>query len=1344
MGSYNEPTNWWQEETPSYSPPPEPQGSVTVESAPITNYGGGGGQDINQIYEQYLGRGVDPSGAATYAGWAPQDIINAITSSQEYANRGYEGALPQGPSGMVQPAGGADVNALYHQYLGRDVDPSGLASWSGKSADEIIAGITGSQEYANMGGHPAGGYSSPSGALTQQAYADMTPEQVVNDIYKKVLGREADAGASGWIEDIKGGTSALELAQRLQASDEGKAYLAAHPEEAFNAMAGISQQNAPFQKEGGQYGIVEQQYDSAGNPTGSRGFSPVNTDFSKFKYVGSGQTPLGGEGASTATVHQYEDNKGGTITVDDRGNMISYTPSTTWYLEQQAKHPDAIRQGYKGLNYLAIGPLDETIKIQGQEIPVNRQEYVTNEKGQLVVDKSGNLIPMIYDPNTGGSGFENVVNKLVDVGLVVGGGLAGGPLGAAAGATFVGLKNESPTNQILRNAALAAATTYLGGELAGPEVSGAGELAGPTYAELGYTAPTSAVASNVASSAVNPAVSSAVTPALTSASSTTPAWLLAAQKGAIVGGTMGGINALASGQDVLKGVGYGALTGGIGGGAGSYFGSQISPFAGNVLGGALAGTAGAAVTGQDILRGAMYGGGSGALNYGLTQSDIAPDFLRNNPWARGAISGAAFTQLAGGDPLRGAASGALGSYFGNQVNTFANDLYNRNFNQPLPDRYPVIDNEWNGPDAKMYPVKADIGSPIDIRLADNAPISTEQMRGVDTNAPLARMASYTPANDIPIPDIEDIFPVTEGEWNPENAGGVPGYDVPLKVNWTDQSIVPNPDGSVSVVDGSGNVTGTYTGKDAEELRTGVIMHNANNPMVDLSQGDVVIPDSGSQLDRTQQSTFQIPNWDVTRATERGYEFPSLENPAMSVGNEGANAREPFMTNVVDKEGRVTIEMASPEFTANTPALAQPQEMPSITDEDLAIMASEMSAPTNTQEAIAVSESPLVEANATPDEQAVIDTLKDIITSPETTAEEKQQAAEELKQISSAIANKGAETGSEQGALSGVKGGEEGGSDKGVIGGVKGGEDNGVLGGVIGGRGLQPGTGGGYWGEEPNPGEDKVDMEDEETPEEEAPVEEVPIEEVPVEEFPEEDEGGSKSTKPNLPRKPLPIKKPIYGSGIPGYSWNENITGALPHNLTATMLAGAPTQEGRRMLQQLRQLYPQLSTIDPHLLQTLSSRAGSTGGAGGGGGALPSPGYPEQASAKTSFAQSNLPASFNALNASGLQGLGGASNPNIAGFAQGGDVHIPEFKTGTTGHYVQGRGDGQSDEIPAMLANGEYVFDADTVAALGNGSNEAGAKALDKMREAIRKHKRSAPAHKIPPKAKSPLEYLKGK
>ena len=107
---------------------------------------------------------------------------------------------------------------------------------------------------------------------------------------------------------------------------------------------------------------------------------------------------------------------------------------------------------------------------------------------------------------------------------------------------------------------------------------------------------------------------------------------------------------------------------------------------------------------------------------------------------------------------------------------------------------------------------------------------------------------------------------------------------------------------------------------------------------------------------------------------------------------------------------------------------------------------------------------------------------------------------------------------------------------------------------------------------------------------------------------------------------------------------------------------------------------------------------------------------------------------------------------LAQYAKGGKVddepeHVddsnPLFITGKTGHWVQGPGTGQSDSIPARLADGEYVFDADTVAALGDGSNKAGARALDKMRERIRAHKRSAPNHKIPPPAKDPMHYLKG-
>ena len=83
----------------------------------------------------------------------------------------------------------------------------------------------------------------------------------------------------------------------------------------------------------------------------------------------------------------------------------------------------------------------------------------------------------------------------------------------------------------------------------------------------------------------------------------------------------------------------------------------------------------------------------------------------------------------------------------------------------------------------------------------------------------------------------------------------------------------------------------------------------------------------------------------------------------------------------------------------------------------------------------------------------------------------------------------------------------------------------------------------------------------------------------------------------------------------------------------------------------------------------------------------------------------------------------------------------DFRKGSS---VHGPGDGQSDDIPAMLADGEYVIDAETVAQIGNGSTKAGAQALDKFRENIRAHKRSAPVDKIPPKTKALTSYLKGK
>jgi hypothetical protein len=95
---------------------------------------------------------------------------------------------------------------------------------------------------------------------------------------------------------------------------------------------------------------------------------------------------------------------------------------------------------------------------------------------------------------------------------------------------------------------------------------------------------------------------------------------------------------------------------------------------------------------------------------------------------------------------------------------------------------------------------------------------------------------------------------------------------------------------------------------------------------------------------------------------------------------------------------------------------------------------------------------------------------------------------------------------------------------------------------------------------------------------------------------------------------------------------------------------------------------------------------------------------------------------------------GASKP---GMAAGGALNM------VRSYNIGGGADGRSDDVDAVLSDGEYVFDAETVALLGNGSSEAGADRLDQMREQIRKQKGKHLAQgKISPDAQSPLSYLK--
>jgi len=130
-----------------------------------------------------------------------------------------------------------------------------------------------------------------------------------------------------------------------------------------------------------------------------------------------------------------------------------------------------------------------------------------------------------------------------------------------------------------------------------------------------------------------------------------------------------------------------------------------------------------------------------------------------------------------------------------------------------------------------------------------------------------------------------------------------------------------------------------------------------------------------------------------------------------------------------------------------------------------------------------------------------------------------------------------------------------------------------------------------------------------------------------------------------------------------------------------------------------------------------------------------------------FQKDTLGAKAGGLMAAPLMATGGSMTGTRYGQYAGGGLNVVhhsgkarvDFRRGDA---VTGPGDGQSDDIPAMLADGEFVIPADVVAALGNGSTKAGSDKLYDMMHSVRAYHRSAKPKDLPPPAKkSPLDYL---
>lgn len=146
---------------------------------------GNGGADLNALYQQLLGRGVDPSGAATFANMSSQDVINSILSSPEYAGKSAAGL------GTLSPDALATLQAANIGFITAPVgmDPKDYAAngfdATGKKKQSLFGGNNPTQAF---------NFTNPADFQTKdyQSVSKGNPfVQDINNVYMSLLGRPA-------------------------------------------------------------------------------------------------------------------------------------------------------------------------------------------------------------------------------------------------------------------------------------------------------------------------------------------------------------------------------------------------------------------------------------------------------------------------------------------------------------------------------------------------------------------------------------------------------------------------------------------------------------------------------------------------------------------------------------------------------------------------------------------------------------------------------------------------------------------------------------------------------------------------------------------------------------------------------------------------------------------------------------------------------------------------------------------------------------------------------------------------------------------------------------------------
>ncbi len=208
---------------------------------------------VNNLYQQYLGRTADPAGLSGWTtllqnGGTIEQVIIDLVGSPEYFNiygsnsafvaslyqnilgrtgsgaeiQGWVNAMANGATAS-QVAGSflssqeylTDVVQSYYQtYLGRAADQAGLTAWvsqlqQGVHDQTVLADLLGSTE----------GFADYSQPVTPQSTVDPNTNYV-EFVYQSLLGRDADAGADGWINYLDAGGSPVAVVQAIENSSE--------------------------------------------------------------------------------------------------------------------------------------------------------------------------------------------------------------------------------------------------------------------------------------------------------------------------------------------------------------------------------------------------------------------------------------------------------------------------------------------------------------------------------------------------------------------------------------------------------------------------------------------------------------------------------------------------------------------------------------------------------------------------------------------------------------------------------------------------------------------------------------------------------------------------------------------------------------------------------------------------------------------------------------------------------------------------------------------------------------------------------------------------------------------